>query len=440
MKDLRGNTVSGADTAALSIFEQAQAELQCYVGDPVATIDRAIAAAPRFAMAHLFKAYVFLAGTEVAGLPVARECREAAAASPTNARERQHLAAVDALIAGEYDQASERLEDILLDHPCDALALQIGHVFDYFRGDARTLRDRVARVLPEWSAGVPGYHAVLGMHAFGLEECGEYGRAEEAGRKAVELHPTDAWAHHAVAHVLEMQGRVGEGLAWMGSRQEHWAPRNFFAVHNWWHWALFHLDRDEHDRVLALYDGPIRETKSKVVLDMIDASAMLWRLHLRGLDLGPRWGEIAEAWQPLAEDGFYAFNDCHAMMAFVGAERWDLADATLVAMAKRLEQPGSNAMMTETVGLPVARALHAFGRGKYAAVVELLRPVRAIAHRFGGSNAQRDLLDLTLIEAARRDNQVSLLRALARERLSAKPASPLNQRYLKAAQPSRAAA
>jgi hypothetical protein len=75
-----------------------------------------------------------------------------------------------------------------------------------------------------------------------------------------------------------------------------------------------------------------------------------------------------------------------------------------------------------------------------AAAIELLRPVRTIANRFGGSHAQRDLLDLTLIEAARQDNQVSLLRALARERTAAKPASPLNQRYLKAAQPSRAAA
>lgn len=430
MQDSRGYAVSGADAASLGLFEAALAELQCYVVDPVATIDETIARSPSFVMAHVLKAYLMLAGTETAGLSTARECRNAAAAAATNPRERQHIAAIDALIAGEYELAAERFEDILLDSPRDVLALQIAHIFDFLRGDARNLRDRVARVLPAWRPDVPGYHAVLGMHAFELEECGQYGRAEDAGREALQLNPADAWAHHAVAHVLEMQGRVDEGIDWMASREAMWAPRNFFAVHNWWHWALFHLDRDEHGRVLELYDGPIREGRSKVVLDMIDASAMLWRLHLRGVHCGERWTELAEAWAPLAADGFYAFNDAHAMMAFVGAERWDLADATLSAMTRRLSAAtGSNTAMTRDVGLPVARAFYAFGRGEFDKTVGWLRPIRSIAGRFGGSHAQRDLIDLTLIEAAQRDGQASLVRALAGERMALKPASPLNRRY-----------
>lgn len=429
MQDSRGYAVSGADAASLGSFEAALAELQCYVVDPVATIDAAIAQSPSFVMAHVMKAYLMLAGTELAGLATARECRNAAAKASTNPRERQHIATIDALIAGEYDLAAERFEDILLDYPRDVLALQIAHVFDFFRGDSRALRDRVARVLPEWRPDVPGYHAVLGMHAFGLEECGQYARAEETGREAVRLNPADVWAHHAVAHVLEMQGRVDEGIAWMASREQSWASNNFFAVHNWWHWALFHLDRDEHARVLELYDGPIREGRSKVVLDMIDASAMLWRLQLRGIHCGARWTELVEAWAPLATDGFYAFNDCHAMMAFVADERWDLADAALSTMTRRISSGGSNAAMTRDVGLPVARALYAFGRGQYDKAIGWLRPVRNIAARFGGSHAQRDLIDLTLIEAAQRDGQHALVRALAGERMALKPASPLNRRY-----------
>ena len=66
---------------------------------------------------------------------------------------------------------------------------------------------------------------------------------------------------------------------------------------------------------------------------------------------------------------------------------------------------GDNALFTREVGAPVARAIHAFGAGEYAQTVELLRPVRNIAHRFGGSHAQRDVLDLTLIEAALRDSR-----------------------------------
>lgn len=330
MKNCRGDKVSGASNAALELHEQALAELQCYAGDPMATSDAAVAAAPDFVMAHVLKAYLLLAGTEAAGLPGARDALMNAANAAHNERESRHVAAADALARGEYDLAAERFEDILIDYPRDVLALQIAHVFDFFRGDARALRDRVARVL-------------------------------------------------------------------------------------------------------ALYDGPIRQGRSKVVLDMIDAAALLWRLHLRGHDVGGRWGEIADAWAPLAGDGFYAFNDVHAMMAFVGAERWQTADAVLAAATNALDRAGSNTAMTRVVGLPVCHALYAFGRGDYAATVDLLRPVRNIAARFGGSHAQRDLLDLTLIEAARRDGQNSLVRALAHERLALKPQSPLNISYLREA-------
>ena len=138
-------------------------------------------------------------------------------------------------------------------------------------------------------ADVPGYHAVLGMHAFGLEETGDYAAAEKSGRDAVELEPRDGWAQHAVAHVMEMQGRQRDGIAWMPDNADGWSRDSFFAVHNWWHVALYHLDLGEIDEVLALFDGPIYGARSRVILDMIDASAMLWRLHLRGIDVGDRW-------------------------------------------------------------------------------------------------------------------------------------------------------
>jgi len=188
-------------------------------------------------------------------------------------------------------------------------------------------------------------------------------------------------------------------------------------VHNWWHLALFHLGLDEIDAVLELVDARVLGSESALVLDMIDASALLWRLQLRGVDVGSRWHALAERWTAVSEAGNYAFNDLHAMMAFVGAGRSD--DATrLLATQERaaLAIEGDNVQFLRDVGYDATRAIHAFGAGRYGEAVQRLRGLRSHAHRFGGSHAQRDVIDLTLIEAAARDGQQLLAVALQRER------------------------
>jgi len=69
-----------------------------------------------------------------------------------------------------------------------------------------------------------------------------------------------------------MQGRQRDGIAWMRADTDAWSRDSFFCVHNWWHLALYHLDLGEIDEVLSLFDGPIYGARSKVVLDMVDAS------------------------------------------------------------------------------------------------------------------------------------------------------------------------
>jgi len=223
---------------------------------------------------------------------------------------------------------------------------------------------------------------------------------------------------------MEMQGRHADGIAWMRADPHAWSHESFFAVHNWWHLAMFHLDLGDIDEVLRLYDGPIDGRNSSVVLEMIDHSAMLWRLHLRGIDVGNRWRGVADRWEPLADAGNYAFNDAHAMMSFVGANRPAAARKLLDAQVRAMEGPGDNAAFTREVGYPVALALKAFGEGGYAQCIDLLRPLYRVAHHFGGSHAQRDILELTLIEAALRDGQHTLASALIEQRLAAKPTSP----------------
>src|SRR5690606_40214588 len=143
------------------------------------------------------------------------------------------VAAVGHIVRGEFKAAGRILQDVSVAQPRDGLALQAGQLIDFLVGDSRMLRDRIARALPDWSPSQPDYHAVLGLLAFGLEETGHYARAEAAGRKAVELQPRNGWAQHAVAHVLEMQDRRPEGIAWMRSDIRAWTEESFFQVHNW---------------------------------------------------------------------------------------------------------------------------------------------------------------------------------------------------------------
>jgi hypothetical protein len=434
LSDRQGHRLSGASAAAVEAYDQAAHELLCMVEDPVASVERALAASPRMVMAHVLKAWLNLLGTEPAALPTARAALAAAASLPADARERDHVAAAQALAEGRWREAARRLEDLSFDHPRDTLALQAGHQLDFFLGDSRMLRDRIARVLPAWDEGVPGWHAVLGMHAFGLEETGDYDAAQAAGERSVALQPRDSWGWHAVAHVHEMRQRPRDGIAWLRPTSALWAPGSFLGCHNWWHLALYHLELDDHAEVLRLYDTAIGGTGSAVVLDMIDASAMLWRLLLRGVDVGDRWAPLAERWAPLADSGWYAFNDAHAMMAFVGAGRTAEQQAVLDAQRAVIEHGGDNARFTREVGHPVAQALQAFGRGEHGRAAAWLRDVRSRAHRFGGSHAQRDLIDLTLLEAALRSGQRALAVGLAAERQAMRPHSALANRSLQRAQ------
>ena len=428
--DAAGHVLSGATADSIAHYETAAQQLRCYIGDPVATIDAAVAAAPQMVMAHALKGYLHLLGAEPAGLPVARACYEAAARLPADERERGHLEAVRLLSEGRWRAAGRVLEDVAIAWPRDALALQAGHQIDFFRADSRMLRDRIARALPAWSPSIPGYHALLGMHAFGLEETGDYAQAEKQGRAAVELERRDTWAWHAVAHVHEMRNRPADGIAWMTSDTGAWSEDSFFAVHNWWHLALYHLEVGAIDEVLRLFDGPIFGKRSTVVLDMIDASAMLWRLHLRGVDVRLRFAELAGLWAPIAGAGNYAFNDMHAMMAFVGSGREQEQRAVLEAQRAAMESDADNAEFTRDVGHAATRAIQAFGQGRYAECADLLRPIRSSAHRFGGSHAQRDVIDLTLIEAAFRSGNRALAAALAAERAAVRPASPLARGFV----------
>jgi hypothetical protein len=431
MQDRRGNPVGTSSADALELAERALWRLMTFYGTPLDDLDAAAAADPAWVLPRLMKAG-FLMSLSEAGF--AREGAAALdAAEPlldrANDRERAHAHALRTLRAGDWEGACRAWEALLLAHPRDALALQWAHLHDFYRGDAFNLRRRVARVLPEWDEADALWPHVLALHAFGLEESNLYAQAEEAGRRALAADPKAPWAVHAVAHVMEMQGRHEEGTQWMRRWRPEWSAGNGFSVHLGWHQALFALEALDTATALALLDEHMAAAKMQITLERLDAAALLWRLHLLGVDVGPRWRDLVAAWDPTpAAAGHYAFNDLHVLLALLGAGEPARAQAWLRMVAERTEGAGAtttNREMARDVGLPLMRGMLAFAQGRHDEALALMYPVRSLAHRFGGSHAQRDLIDQTLIAASALGGDRRVGRALLNERGLLKAKTPL---------------
>ena len=435
MNDLRGNPISTRSGAAAEATERALWRMMSFYGTPLDDLDAAAQADPRWPLPPLMKAGFLLSLTEpslvkdaIASLDQA-EALLAHAHDSDNERERHHLHALRLLSCGDWHGARHAWEALLLRHPRDASALQWAHLFDFYQGDANNLRQRVARVLPEWDSADPLYPYTLGMLAFGLEESNLYAQAEATGRRALSGSAKVPWAIHAVAHVMEMQGRHQEGLAWMVKWRPDWTQGNGFSGHLGWHQALFALESLDHAAALQLFDEHLLPGPAQITLQRLDGAALLWRLHLLGADVGPRWHALA-AGRDVSERhaGHSAFNDLHALLAMIGAQDLGRAAAWVHSVAARAaSSSGANQDLSRTIGLPLMHGMQAFAEGRFDAALATLYPVRAQAQRFGGSHAQRDLIDQTLLAAGCGAQSRAIGRALLNERRFCKAQTPLTR-------------
>ena len=435
LTDAQGHTVSGATTEAVALYDQALRAYNLVYGDAVALFEAARKAAPDFAMAHIGKAWLFTMTFDPVLATQARALLHTAEALKLNAREHAHVAALQQAVAGARSGAVALLDRHLMHFPRDLLAHQTANLLDGFLGRFPWIQRRAARALPFWSTQQPGYATMRAFHGFGLEEAGDYAHAEDESRMAAELEPNSFWAHHTVAHVLEMSGRPEDGLGWMAAREAWWAsPEHTNRVHIWWHRSLFHLELGQYDAALALYDGPIRETQRPFGVSLTNASALLWRLDLLGCDVGDRWHGLAALWQGHADGACLAFADIHAAMAELRSGQEANVERRLGWMretAARDTEPGA---CYRDVGIPVVEGLFAFHRGDYEQAVAVLQPARYDVWRIGGSHAQRDIVDWTLTEAALRAGMRDVALSLAYERLDARPRSVVNRQFQRRAE------
>ncbi|WP_340108201.1 tetratricopeptide repeat protein [Pikeienuella sp. HZG-20] len=429
--DPRGAPLSYAHPDAVEGLERALEMSLAFRGDAIAEIDAVLANHPEFIMGWLFKAGWLTQAmeTRIYADMTAALAEAEKLAGRANERERGHLAAVRAWVRGDFFGAVQEWEKVLVACPMDLFALELVHLTNVLLGDVVGQRDVVARVFNLWDESIPGYEFVLGFYAFGLEENRDFALAEEMGRRALAIRPDNPYAVHAVSHVMEMNGRQAGGVRFMKENESRWGDSNF-SNHLWWHTSLFHLDIEETEQVVGIYDAHLSsEGKAGDRYEELDAAALLWRLNLTGVDVGQRWRHLADKWEPAAQDTLYAFNDVHAMMAFVSDDRKDAQRALLTANERYVESASdANAAISREIGMPFCLAIQDFQAERYGACVDRLLPVRYMTHRLGGSYAQRDVIGWTLVEAALRARRFDLALGLANERTALKPTSAQNWR------------
>ena len=438
--DSHGLAVSTRSRPALEATERALWRMMSFYGAPLDDLDAAMRADPAWAVPHAMKAGFLFGLTEpsLRGDAFAALAEAKRLAGHANDRERSHVGAVKRLADGDWRGAGESWTALLADQPRDALALQWGHLFDFHRGDSAMLHERIARALPAWHAADPLHPYVLGLHAFGLEESGRCDEAEATGRQALAGAAKVPWAIHAVAHVMEMQSRYDEGQRWMGEWRRDWGDhegehRNGFAGHLGWHEALFALESLDHTGALAVYDAYLGADANEITLQRVDAASMLWRLELHGCAVGERWQALLAGWA-LGDDsavstkaGHSAFNDLHALLALLGAGDTARAGDWLVeSLARSDERAGWNREVMRDIGAPLMRGLLAFGQGRHDDAAEALLSLRDRSAQIGGSHAQRDLVDQTLLAACARGSHRAAGRALLAQRAATRPPTPLS--------------
>jgi tetratricopeptide (TPR) repeat protein len=430
--DARGLPLSTASADAVARYDHLIAGYLTQRADIPARMTALLDADPGFALAHCMQGYFAMLAFKQASVATAVAAARTAQtlAADATPRERAHVAALTAWAGGEPDRALAGWELILRRDPLDAVAFRLAHFVSFWLGRPQDMLSSVERVLPAWSEDVPGYAMILACQSFAHEESGNYFAAEPPGRRAIEIDPGELWAAHAVAHVMEMQGRRSEGMAWLEALAPHWEGSHNLQHHLWWHCALFHLEQGDYDGVLALYDmrfrnlaAPLTVAAPDVYIDVQNAASMLFRLQRLGVDVGARWEELADKAEARIGDCASAFTLPHWLMALLATGRIAAAHRMVDAMRAGAEGTGMPARLVRECALPIAEAQLASATGRHADALARMRPVLGSMHRLGGSHAQQDVLEQLFVDIALKAGSIADVR-LALERFAGRRPLP----------------
>ena len=433
-QDERNLPLSTDSAEAVTQFDRAVEHFLKFHADTMALAGGALAADPDFVMGHCLRAYLLLIAANPANRAQidATLARARAGAATITTRERMHLAAAEAWHSGSLDNSFAVWRQILDADPTDLLAFRICDTIWFRHGQTQPILEQADRVTPRWSADLPGYDCAQTIWAFAHEEVGDTKGAEKAVDAALERDPTNYFAHHVKAHVMDTDCRAREGSDWLGAQVVNWSLGNNLIHHLWWHRALLRLDLGEVDAVMASYDQDIRNFDDPMTkatpdhyVDLQNAAALLWRLEQHGLDVGDRWQELADKAEARIGEVGHLLMVPHLMLALVATGR-DAAAARFVAALRELAADPTlwTATAIADVVIPVCEAAQAHRRGDHARVVDLLAPRQAQIRLLGGSNAQRDMFFQMLIDSAMKADRRDVVTAMIAHETATRAAPP----------------
>ena len=411
--DIRGLSLTAPATEAVERFDALMNDLYYYrlgVQDRLAAL---IEEFPEFPLAQVLMGFSLMTEGTLDASPKARKFLNQAEALPANRRERLHQEALRAWIAEDYSARAAAWEQILMEWPTDLLAFRQYTGTLFWSGDKRHQAEVTMGTAPHWDNGIPGYGHFLSAHAFAMEEVGQYEVAEKAARDALEIEPQDLWALHALAHVLEMQGRLEEGVDVLGHAAKFLNDYNLFRGHLWWHLSLFLLSQSRFDEVLELFDREIYPKASTFYLDIQNGVSVLARLEFQGVDVGAdRWERLAQASLQIADQCTLWFTAMHHVMALTRSGRISAAKSTLDYLGAAGRDSAQAALAHD-----LSRAAMAFYEDRFAEALERMLDLRQSHGDLGASHAQQDLYDQIMVVSALQLGDLRRVRQLLKARL-----------------------
>lgn len=419
LKDAQGLDIANADDAAIRAIDHALQQWLGY-GDELGDYIGFAQTARDVPLVQMHAAVLNLSLESPEGFAAARPFIDAARARERDMgqRERLWLGATEAWADGAPDRACELFEEVLRRWPRDLFAGKTAQLLYLARGDFEAMLRLADGFVP--ANREIGY--VHGMRAFALEQLNRLDEAEADARRAVAMNRGDAWAHHAVAHVMETRGQLDEGIAWMEGLADTWESRNAFMYgHNWWHTALFYIDSERPLHALELFDKRIWDRWKEFGHDQANAISLLARLELRGLDAGGRWKGIAGYLLPRIREHCSPFLDLHYLLGLARAGERQAVTEMLASLEERAERarPFERKAWREAA-VPAAHGLVAYADGQWAEAARRLGEARPHLQSVGGSHAQRALFDAIHVDALMRaewnDNALAHLLAADRAR------------------------